>query len=267
MSKSSPAGEPSSDYTDKDIFSSVECPTCGRDDFESNAGMRRHHARMHGESLSEIEFDCDCCGESFTRPLAWVKKCEGTGNYCSNECKNASIDVGVTNRETRVCDGCDSEFEVVPSSDKDFCSLDCAYGNRSIDNAHTKDCEICGDEFRTGGQSKAERRKTCSRDCRQEWLTGRYRGEDSATWKGGYDQYYGNNWPEQRKKARERDNYTCQVCGVEEAQLDKQLSVHHVFPVREFDDPEDANGLINLVTMCEPCHGKWEGLYLRPDTR
>jgi predicted HNH restriction endonuclease len=43
--------------------------------------------------------------------------------------------------------------------------------------------------------------------------------------------------------------------------------VHHITPIRDFDTPEEANTLDNLITLCEPCHAQWEGLYLRPDNR
>lgn len=254
----------------KGKFATVVCPTCERDDFKSNRGMRRHHAMAHGESLSEVEFECNHCGDDFTIPVAWVRKDRNSGAYCSKECRDIDKDIGIEKEdEVRTCKApdCDGSFEVIPSSPKQFCSLSCAYGNRSNNEAHTQNCEICGEEYKTGGPKKAQRRVTCGVECFKEWLTGRYRGEKSFSWKGGYDQYYGDNWQEQRNKARERDGYQCQVCGISESDNPRQLSVHHVTPVREFEQPEDANVLTNLVTLCEPCHSKWEGLYLRPDTR
>lgn len=273
MSESSPAGEPNSDTdtSDKEV---TECPTCGRTDFKSNRGMRMHHAKMHNESLSKVEFECDYCSEKFTRPLAWIRKDSGIGGYCSEECRDIDKDMGIRNRETRNCDACGGEFEVVPSSEQRFCTLECAYGNRSKDIAHTKDCPICGDEFRTGGESKSDKRKTCGKECGAIYKSIHYTGEDSPTWKGGYENYYGPNWSEKRQEARERDNHACQYCGVSESELDRELSVHHIQPIREYRQQYDApewyekgNNLENLVTLCEPCHGKWEGLYLRPDTR
>lgn len=260
-------GEAVSGKVPSDILTSVECPTCGRDDFQSNRGMRRHHAMVHDESLSEIEFECDRCGDNFTRPIAWIKKDKGIGGYCSPECRDIDVDVGVKNREERVCDGCGDTFETTPSSEKRFCSLECVYGNRDVDERDTKECAICGDDFPTGGQSKSDRRKTCSKECGGIYKSIHYTGEDSPTWKGGRPDYYGQRWKKQRRKARERDNHECVICGKGENETGRKPDVHHVTPVIEYEDPNDAHGLINLVTLCREHHSQWEGLYLRPDTR
>jgi len=46
-----------------------------------------------------------------------------------------------------------------------------------------------------------------------------------------------------------------------------ELHVHHIKPIREFDEPEEANVLSNLVTLCHEHHNIWEGTYLRPVVR
>jgi len=92
-------------------------------------------------------------------------------------------------------------------------------------------------------------------------------GEENYFWKGGSDRdrYYGPNWQEKRDAVRERDNYECQDCGVDESELDTELHVHHIQPKRKFDDIEQANRESNLVALCQPCHNKWEGIPLKPD--
>ncbi len=95
-------------------------------------------------------------------------------------------------------------------------------------------------------------------------------GEHHPNWRGGYDGYYGPNWPEQRRAARARDDYHCQACGVDEVthreNTGERLSVHHITPFREFTDGEadyeSANALDNLVTLCKRCHVRWEGIPL-----
>jgi DEAD/DEAH box helicase domain-containing protein len=67
---------------------------------------------------------------------------------------------------------------------------------------------------------------------------------------------YGPNWIKQRKRARTRDNFKCQVCGREEG--DKQHHVHHKTPFRQFDSYLIANQLDNLVTLCPACHRRVE---------
>jgi len=99
-------------------------------------------------------------------------------------------------------------------------------------------------------------------------------GEDHFNWKGGHDRYYGANWHQQRQKALERDDYTCQRCGVEKQPDERQLSIHHREPLngykRKYDAPEwweRGNRLENLITLCQPCHAKWELVPLKFDLR
>lgn len=66
---------------------------------------------------------------------------------------------------------------------------------------------------------------------------------------------YGVGWTEARRETLERDNYTCQVCGVE----NESNHVHHIKPRREFDDVSDSNTLDNLITLCNSCHRRCEG--------
>jgi len=74
---------------------------------------------------------------------------------------------------------------------------------------------------------------------------------------------YGPNWHEQRKRALERDNYTCQWCGKQAGQEKwwQIVHVHHKRKIRWFYDYEAqaidyeiANDLYNLVTLCKACH-------------
>lgn len=52
-----------------------------------------------------------------------------------------------------------------------------------------------------------------------------------------------------RRKTLERDNHKCRVCGSGE-----ELHVHHLTPILTFDEPELANKLTNLVTLCPEHH-------------
>lgn len=67
---------------------------------------------------------------------------------------------------------------------------------------------------------------------------------------------YGPNWPKQRDLARARDGFRCQVCG--EPEGEKTHHVHHKIPFRMFDSIEQANQLVNLITLCNSCHRKVE---------
>jgi DEAD/DEAH box helicase domain-containing protein len=63
---------------------------------------------------------------------------------------------------------------------------------------------------------------------------------------------YGSNWRVQRDRARERDGYRCQVCGVLEE--GRAHHVHHKVPFRSCASYRQANQLSNLVTLCPRCH-------------
>ena len=69
---------------------------------------------------------------------------------------------------------------------------------------------------------------------------------------------YGPNWDQQRKLARQRDQYTCQLCGMPEKGSNHH--VHHKIPFRQFTSYEQANRLENLITLCPACHQKAENV-------
>jgi len=82
----------------------------------------------------------------------------------------------------------------------------------------------------------------------------------------------GPNWAAQRRAARERDQFTCQVCGATEKSLGREHDVHHIRPFREFgyvpgvnDNYIKANALDNLVTLCRSCHSRVSGDRLSKD--
>jgi len=83
-------------------------------------------------------------------------------------------------------------------------------------------------------------------------------GENHHQWKGGYDEYYGPNWYDQRRKVLKRDQHRCQRCGITEPQHRQEsgrgLDVHHKTPFREFNDYTEANQLENLISLCLSCH-------------
>lgn len=67
---------------------------------------------------------------------------------------------------------------------------------------------------------------------------------------------YGSNWAAQRRAARARDGYRCQMCGIPER--GREHDVHHKIPFRTFASYEPANQLSNLITLCRSCHRRAE---------
>ena len=68
----------------------------------------------------------------------------------------------------------------------------------------------------------------------------------------------GADWSIQSRRARERDQFCCQVCGIDEKDLGRQLDVHHKIPYSSFKSNLEANKLENLISVCPSCHTRAE---------
>lgn len=99
---------------------------------------------------------------------------------------------------------------------------------------------------RIGKKASEESRKKMSKNNNRFWLG--KRGEKHPGWKGGLSFLpYSVDWTETlRLSIRERDHYTCQICG--EKQGDNALSVHHKDYNKLNCNPD------NLITLCHFCH-------------
>ena len=79
--------------------------------------------------------------------------------------------------------------------------------------------------------------------------------QELGLWRNAPNEY-GPTWPRQRDRARVRDGYRCQICGI--AEQGRSHEVHHKIPFRMFSSAEIANQLDNLITLCPNCHRKAE---------
>lgn len=120
-----------------------------------------------------------------------------------------------------------------------------------------KICPNCGDKNKVKpSYADSYDRKFCNEDCYGEWLSENKSGREAPNWRGGHGEWRGDNWASQRNKVRRRDSYRCCVCGDKED--DREHDVHHIIPFRKFDEPEKANRLDNLLTVCHSCHMRLE---------
>lgn len=70
-----------------------------------------------------------------------------------------------------------------------------------------------------------------------------HRGEKHPSWKGGTSRNYYN------RIVLERDNYKCQICGLEDHEI---MEVDHIVP--KAIRPELFSEMTNLMTICPNCH-------------
>lgn len=64
-------------------------------------------------------------------------------------------------------------------------------------------------------------------------------------------------WQRKVDEIRQRDNYTCQLCGAQ----DKQVQVHHTWYNQKLHYWEYPNE--QLITLCKECHAKETDLVRR----
>ncbi|WP_435160013.1 homing endonuclease associated repeat-containing protein [Halorubrum sp. SY-15] len=189
--------------------------------------------------------------------------------------------------ECTVCGDTDQRLQSdIAGKQNTFCSQECLHTWRSQEftgDAHPLTerievkCEWCGNSMqRIPAVAESRTYHFCNYDCMGEWRSEYRAGEDAPAWEGGVGLYRGPNWLTQRKRAVERDGRQCQRCGCTEAEhfdeYGRELSVHHLTPVREFyrkaDDEEpnfsEVNTLDNLITLCIECHRRIEKLPVVP---
>ncbi len=87
-------------------------------------------------------------------------------------------------------------------------------------------------------------------DRTKQKLSEQKRGEKNPQWRGGKSfEPYSVDWTKTLKKSiRERDKYTCQICGKEPS-----VYVHHIDYNKKNCNPN------NLIILCQKCHPKTNG--------
>lgn len=235
----------------------MNCPTCEKL-LETERGMRQHHTKVHGEPLPNRT--CKGCDVDFYDPKARRHYCEGcnpnAGKHNGNW-KDA--------REIENCSLCGNEFSYYPSDKPGIYCSDCVDRGENLDELgidryerRTVECEQCGESVALlPSRLDRDRGRFCSPECLYEWMARNMTGADHPAWKDGETEYRAP-WQRTRREALDRDNHTCQICGTHGSELDTEPHVHHIEPVRSFDDSADAHTLSNLVTLCPTCHPRVE---------
>lgn len=200
--------------------------------------------------------------------------------YCSDSCREDAVSFsGAANpnykggKHTTSCEICGSEFDFYPSEKVGRYCPNCVAKekwqtvpvNRGPENPQwnggkeTYECAICQGPVERYPSEATGTVVICSEKCRQVWLSESFSGEGHPNWRGGGNQSYGKGWAEIRRKALERDEYSCMICAKGPEDLGRNPDVHHIIPVRKFEESdrhtrEDAHVLENVVTLCSSCH-------------
>lgn len=220
-------------------------------------------------------FTCKQCSKQFDRR---VYPSRNIYEYCSTKCRNKARALG-----TVKCLVCNTKFVPykINGADKKrkrYCSTQCAnYAKRGAPSTnpktHSKEEILFIKEYypiigagriaeklgytksaisnlahRLGIVLNKDSYYTIVHGAAKTYMT----GENNPNWAGGKTcTEWGKNWKQQQKKARQRDGYTCQVCG----HYSKFISVHHIKPRRLFiGRMEEANVLSNLICLCNKHH-------------
>lgn len=260
----------------------TECPTCGKTGFANTAGMKRHHALAHNESIAGELVECAHCGTETRKRPHEIRDYEY--NLCSEGCQREWLheqNSGSGNpryqdaKDMYECHWCGENVELWPSvaalSERVFCSDECTSKWRSeyfsgeqsprwsqIDT----ECDWCGDSVTKHPSAVQNRKHTfCSKRCASNHHSQMMLGENNPNYTHGVSDSlrYGRNWERVRRRVLERDGYECQRCGISltdyYGRTGRSFDIHHRTPLSEFDSYESANQLDNLESLCQRCHG------------
>ncbi len=219
---------------------------------------------------------CSHCGNHFRS-----KDEKGDLCFCNRECYDKFREK-IRESRKKDCAACGKSFMFTPaSSDRQFCTNHC---RKMAAKAKPRHCKGCGGYFTpvkyvpsTGRYITASSNITCSTKCRSDVISrnedrkkkisAAFSGEKHPNWRGGSGSvrrgYRGHGWLKTAERARKRDGYSCQNCGIAQDQHLKEnnskLEVHHIIPFRQ-NTTKSGNKLSNLITLCKSCHVKadWE---------
>jgi len=85
-------------------------------------------------------------------------------------------------------------------------------------------------------------------------LRGSVSGPNNPAWKGGIAKWaYAPDWKRLCKQIKDRDKWTCQLCGEQRKRWGHKLHVHHI------DEDKTNNDPCNLISLCSACHAPIHG--------
>jgi hypothetical protein len=237
------------------------CPQC-----QKEFKVYHHRAKTQGYCSKKCRGQktkkiCEICKKKY-----YVRRCKLASRFCSSKCYGKWLSKNQKgknhpNWKTKTkkrCWTCKKEFFVRPSAkSRVCCSQKCYYERRAKFYIGQKSpvwkkklkkiCLFCKKRFEVIPAHAYQ--KHCSANCYYEWMSKYQVGKNNPTWSGGNKKYC-EGWTEQiRRKIRERDEYTCQICKKHANQLKHKLSIHHI------DYNKTHINIKNLISLCKKCHG------------
>lgn len=146
-----------------------------------------------------------------------------------------------------ICLNCKKPFKIYISDYKrvgKFCCHKCWKEYNRIKK--TRVCHFCGKTYIS--RELGRNVKFCSIKCYNRYA----RLDKHPLWRGGisFGKYSFTFSKYLKEKIRERDNFTCQLCGVDQKECAGKLCIHHI------DYNKCNTNINNLVTLCRSCHSK-----------
>jgi hypothetical protein len=271
----------------------VQCSQCGKDVYithvqKKNSKTDRFFCNQECMGLykvgkpngrkDQVEVQCAYCGKSkMVKKSQFLKKqhhfCDGDhyAKWMSIHKRGENCPGWKGGPVETTCAFCNKTIYLKKSnmirSPVHFCCEYCRASYRSTirgSNHHSwkgglvnVECTYCGELKKVfPAQLKKTMNFFCDRICQGLWNKDHNIGERNPNWKGGisylpYSPEFNNKL---KLKIRERDNFTCQICG--EKENGKAHDVHHINYDKE--DSRESN-LICLCQVGNACHQKTNG--------
>ena len=281
----------------------VRCDNCGREIaiIPSKLKLYNHHfcssqckhkwqsrnqtgKNNHNWKGGKVTVKCDLCGKEIHLYPSKAKR--NSHHFCSLQCRNEWRSRNIRgekhpswNSEKVLCDFCGKEMTRqqcrIEQYKHQFCSRECVaqwVSENQSGERHPNwkgglqkvECSNCGRELkRELSQVEKQEWFFCSYECKSEFESRQFSGENSPNWRGGksFEPYPAEFNERLKEKVRERDNRICQYCGVEENIVGGKkikMVVHHI------DGDKTNNSMENLVTVCSGCNSHLESFVVRP---